>query len=122
MMEDTNERPENHKATHKNILKKRVKKTSIKRPVVATKKITKYPALSLISKIYAIFAWVSFFVSIPVIIFNAFQATTNIHWVMGVFTFLLGVVCCGLVFITLLAISEAIRVFIDIEENTRARS
>ena len=113
MMEDTNERPENHKATHKNILKKRVKKTAIKRPVVATKKITKF---------YAIFAWVSFFVSIPVIIFNAFQATTNIHWVMGVFTFLLGVVCCGLVFITLLAISEAIRVFIDIEENTRARS
>ena len=122
-MEVTDKKYENYKTTHKNVPQKRVtKKTAVKRPVVATNKIPRYPALRLISKIYAILAWVSFFVSIPVIIFNAFQATTNIGWPMGVFTFLLGIVCCGLVFVTLLAISEAIRVFIDIEENTRLRS
>ena len=121
-MEDPNEKPENYKTTHKNILKKRVKKTAVKRPVVtrpvvAKNNTTRYPALSLISKIYAIFAWLFLSVSILGIFYELVTGSFT-----GLFHLLTIVITCGLIFITLLAISEAIRVFIDIEENTRARS
>ena len=73
----------------------------------------RYPALRFISSIYRLSAWIILFVSIIFSIYFISQGQMNIQY--GIGAILIGLI----IFISFLAISEGIKVFIDIEHNTR---
>jgi predicted nucleic acid-binding Zn-ribbon protein len=78
----------------------------------------RYPALRVIAGIYRVLAW---FVAILAAI-GVFVGLTNLEGYRASFgiLLLLGSLIGGAIgFVTLLAASEGIKVFIDIEENTR---
>lgn len=74
----------------------------------------KYPALRTLSVIIAIIAWLVAFATIIIILGILSQSRGDGSWIIPAAT-LTGL----LTFIGLLAYSEVIKVFIDIEENTR---
>ena len=76
---------------------------------------TKYPALSAISGAYKFLAWLSAFISILISISLFLQANYEGGYIGAVISFGVGII----LFISFLATSEIIRLFIDIERNTR---
>jgi hypothetical protein len=80
---------------------------------ISYKNDRKYPALRTISDIYKIFGFV-------VIMFTVIIAIILVNFSFG-FS-LIAIVVGALIVISAFAISEAIKVFIDIEENTRLRN
>ncbi len=71
----------------------------------------RYPALRTIALIYQVFAGL---VAVGTVVAAAIALTTDLGWAIRIAVLgLIGV-------ITLLALSEGIKVFIDIEQNTRA--
>lgn len=81
----------------------------------------KYPALRFISGVYRFFAWVSLLLSIGTFFYTLSegkQTETPFGYLGTLIAF--GILLGGLfVFISLLAIAEAIKLFIDMEHNTR---
>lgn len=85
-------------------------KENEKRNVEVLEKDKKYPALRIISGVYYILAWI-------VIIFTLFCGFVFAKDSIALFFVI--IVIGAIVSISLLAFSEGIKVFIDIEENTR---
>ncbi|MFN4074686.1 MAG: hypothetical protein ACK4HC_02125 [Cloacibacterium sp.] len=74
--------------------------------------IDKYPALKTISKIYEIFAWIIVLITLIITIISIKDS------------FLLGLgilIAGGIIALGLFAIAESIKVFVDIEYNTRQK-
>ena len=78
---------------------------------------TRYPALRLIAAIYRIMSWLSGIVSFILSLRVAIDSFNNgYNWFIAILpTLSIGFFAV----LTLLAVSEGIKVFIDIEENTR---
>ncbi len=74
----------------------------------------KYPALRLISGVFRIVAWV---IALATVIITVLQFAGGGD--IGLFVAIGVLLGGGLLFITLLATSEIIKVFVDIEHNTR---
>jgi hypothetical protein len=74
----------------------------------------KYPALRTIAGIYSVFAWIIGIVAVIIAIYFYSQNQT-----MGLTIGIPSLVVGALLVLGLLAVSESIKVFIDIEENTR---
>jgi len=82
---------------------------------ITNKDKTKYPALNVISAVYKFLAWLSAFISLLTsVIFLINDGVKTI----SIISIVIGVI----LFISFLAISEIIRLFIDIERNTRTFS
>jgi len=75
---------------------------------------TKYPALRTISIIYLILAWIIVIVAIFASLY--FLSESNVK----IFA-LVSIIIGGILALSLAAISEAIKVFVDIEYNTRRK-
>ncbi|HDZ03253.1 MAG TPA: hypothetical protein ENH52_17735 [Nitrospirae bacterium] len=77
----------------------------------------RYPVLRLISNIYKVLAWLSAFSTAIIAILSC----TTSRGEYGCLMIILSSLVIGTItVITLLAVSEGIKVFIDIEENTRS--
>ena len=74
----------------------------------------KYPALRTIAGIYSVFAWIIGIVAVIIAIYFYSQNQT-----MGLTIGIPSLIVGALIVLGLLAVSESIKVFIDIEENTR---
>ena len=77
----------------------------------------KYPALRTISTIYHALAYLSAFVGLIVVIVSVVMSSNGVAGSAPVI--LLAILSGVIAFVTFLAISEGIHVFIDIENNTR---
>lgn len=75
----------------------------------------KYPALRTISAVYKVFAWVIGIVTLMIAMLTWDQGN------MGITISLISIVIGGLIVLGVLAVSESIKVFIDIEHNTRQK-
>ncbi|HEY9170089.1 MAG TPA: hypothetical protein VIN72_11420 [Lutibacter sp.] len=75
----------------------------------------KYPALRTISAVYKVFAWVIGIVTLMIAIMALDKGD------MGITISLISIVIGGLIVLGVLAVSESIKVFIDIEHNTRQK-
>ena len=73
----------------------------------------KYPALRFISDLYKILAWIIVVATAIVFFFGLSQEKLGILVAIG------SIVIGGILVVTLLAIAEGIKLFIDIEHNTR---
>ena len=73
----------------------------------------RYPALRFISGLYKVLAWLVCALSVVASIYLIFQGEVEISIALGV------LIVGGILFVSLLAIAEIIKVFIDIEHNTR---
>ncbi len=95
--------------------KKPSKKVILKQKMDDTEKSLemkqKYPALAIISSVGKFFAWIILIVSIILSIIQIAK-TPNIYSIS--LTLLVGIVC----FVIIIALSELIVLFIDIEKNT----
>jgi hypothetical protein len=78
--------------------------------------MNRYPALKLISQFFRLFAWLLFAAIAVFLIYSAYQGEIEAPFIIG--AILIG----GIFILTLLAISEGIKVLIDIENNTRNNS
>ncbi len=87
----------------------------IKEKVIIKKSISKYPALITISWILKIFA---VFTGIVAVIIAGTISIANEGWIIALTSIIVG----SLSVLLLIAISELIHVFIDIEYNTRNQS
>ena len=76
----------------------------------------RYPALRLIARIYRRLAWLVVVLGVIGVIFGFVSLGTV---VLGVLLILGSLIGGAIGCVTLLAVSEALMVFIDIEENTR---
>jgi hypothetical protein len=73
----------------------------------------KYPTLRFVSSMYKFLAWISLFLTIIFFFYSLSQ--TDLQMALGI-----GVIVGGVVsFMTFLALSELLLLFIDIEKNTR---
>ncbi len=79
----------------------------------SNKSRTRYPALMTISGIFVVFAWIVG-ISALIVTFYFLSADSKI---LRLISFIFG----GLIVLGLVAISESIKVFIDIEYNTRQK-
>ena len=82
----------------------------------------RYPALRIISTIYRSLAYVSAVAGIIGVLVGISQMSERYGGAAGGTILLLSLLFGAIAFVTFLAISEAIHVFIDIEENTRQSS
>jgi len=101
----------------KEYLKRKFKnETSDEYQVEEPKRIVekKYPVLRTIAVIYSVFAWIIGIVAVIIAIYF-YSQNQNMGLTIGLPSLVVG----ALIVIGLLAISEFIKVFIDIEENTR---
>ena len=76
---------------------------------------TKYPALSTISGAYKFLAWFSAFIAVLLALSVLSHIDDDNRIIYAIISLVTGVILC----ISFLAISEIIRLFIDIEKNTR---
>ncbi len=76
--------------------------------------VKRYPALRTIAGVYSVFAWI---IGIVAVISAIYSFSQNEK--MGLMIAVPSLVVGSLIILGLLAISESIKVFIDIEENTR---
>jgi hypothetical protein len=74
----------------------------------------RYPALRTIAGIYSVSAWIIGIIAV-IIAFYFYSQNQNMGLTIGLPSLVVG----ALIVLALLAISESIKVFIDIEENTR---
>ncbi len=77
--------------------------------------VEKYPALRTLSGVIAIIAWTVALLTVIIVITLLSNSSGEGSWVLPVGTLAIG----AIFFIALLAYSEIIKVFVDIEENTR---
>ena len=75
----------------------------------------KYPALRTLSGVIAFIAWTVAILTLIIVIALLSNSSGEGSWVLPVGTLAIG----AILFIVLLAYSEIIKVFVDIEENTR---
>jgi len=75
---------------------------------------TRYPALRTISSVYLILAWI---IGIVAIFTSLYFLSENNVKIFALASIIIG----GLLALSMAAISEAIKVFIDIEHNTRKK-
>lgn len=85
------------------------------------KEQSRYPALQSISATFLILAWIVAILAVIGFIFSLFNLRGN-EAVLGVPLLIGSLVGGAIIFITLLAASELIELFIDIEKNTRFAS
>lgn len=76
---------------------------------------TRYLALRTISNVLTFFAWIIGILAVIVAIALFTKSEGDYAWILPLVTLVTGVI----LFISLLAYSEIIKVFVDIEENTR---
>lgn len=76
---------------------------------------SKYPALKVIANVYYLSAWILGFASILIVVTSFEKKDGFVFWVSAM-------AICALVTLGLFAVSEAIKLFVDIEENTRKNS
>lgn len=117
--------PEAIDAAHKEIQKRKidVKKKSIEPKEVETESNhsneeetgIRYPALRFISGFYKILAYLVVIIAVIAIIISFASDSPS----LGVLEILIALIGGGFLFISFLAASEIIKVFIDIEHNTR---
>lgn len=77
--------------------------------------LKKYPALRTLSGIIAFIAWTIPVLTLIIVIALLSKSEGESSWLLSVGTLAVG----AIFFIALLAYSEIIKVFVDIEENTR---
>lgn len=75
----------------------------------------KYPALRTLSGVIAVIAWIAALATLIIVLALLSNARGEGSWIIPVATLIVGT----LIFIGLLAYAEIIKVFVDIEENTR---
>lgn len=90
-------------------------KKVINNSVQSSENYYKYPALRTISAVYKIFAWVIGIVTLMIVIIALDKGD------IGITISLISIVIGGLFVLGVLAVSESIKVFIDIEHNTRQK-
>jgi len=73
----------------------------------------RYPALRFISGVYRFLAWLILIATAIILFYKLYQGQMAILFAVG--AILIG----GILFVTLLAAAEGVKVFIDIEHNTR---
>ena len=89
---------------------------SQKQPDSSTQGLTKkYPALRTLSGIIAFIAWTVAILALIIVFALLSKLNEGVSWIFPVGTLVVGTV----LFIALLAYAEIIKVFVDIEENTR---
>jgi hypothetical protein len=76
---------------------------------------SKYPALQMLSGVIAIIAWIIAVLTVVIVLALLSNLRGEGSWIFPVGTLALGAICC----VALFAFSEVIKVFVDIEENTR---
>jgi len=89
-----------------------IESTQSQRNIPTTTYTYRYPALRTISGIYMVLAWL---IGIAAIIVTFYFLLKSDMKIFGLISFVFG----GLLALGLAAISESIKVFIDIENNTR---
>lgn len=97
------------------VIEENIQNKQDKQLEITNKDKTKYPALNVISAAYQFLAWLSAFISLLTFVIFLINDGVNIISIISI-------VIGAILLISFLAASEIIRLFIDIESNTRTFS